>query len=216
MIPTLREFFSLASDIDGIAYLNIGGGIGVNYSHVGPDFDVFRFGNALSELVLKFQDARSTPLEVIIEPGRGIAARCGVFVTTVTDIKTLHGTRYVATDGSVAVFPRPFHHPESAHCVRPLRSLRDGASLAPAKIVGRTTFSRDILGSANLPNDLMLGELLLIEDAGAYSQSMMSRFLGQPDPATVFLGNQGNDTGTLRSADCTIGGSPVKSVVVAI
>lgn len=55
-------------------------------------------------------------------------------------------------------------------------------------VVGRTTFSRDILGRAVLPAAQQPGDLLAFDDAGAYCQSMASLFLGQPDPADSFLG----------------------------
>jgi diaminopimelate decarboxylase len=54
----------------------------------------------------------------------------------------------------------------------------------PSTIVGRTTFSRDILGGYDLPASLEVGALIAFEDAGAYCESMISRFLGQREPAS--------------------------------
>lgn len=190
MIPILSAFFELASRIDNLDYLNIGGGIGVDYSHSGSDFDVAEFGRIVSGLVQRLNSRRAEPTEIIIEPGRGIAAACGIFITKITDVKKLNQTRYVTVDGSVAVFPRPFHSPDTPHFIRLLRPGLAHLQLASSVIVGRTTFSRDILGMADLPEDLFPGDILAIYDAGAYSQSMMSRFLGQPIPGTVFFDDQ--------------------------
>ncbi|HXM74572.1 MAG TPA: hypothetical protein VN904_04795, partial [Chthoniobacterales bacterium] len=120
---------------------------------------------------------------------RSLVANCGTFVTRVTDVKTLRDKAYVGVDGSVAVFPRPFHHPDTPHRIRHLNGedTRKANGCENAAVVGRTTFSRDILGTALLPRDLRPGDLLAVDDAGAYSYSMASRFLGQPEPHEIFL-----------------------------
>lgn len=187
MVPTLSAFFDLAAKCDGLRYLNIGGGIGVNYLHSGDDFDVASFGKDIASLVQKMNAARKEPLEIIIEPGRGIAATSGVFVTMITDVKHLSGIRYITVDGSVAVFPRPFHHPDPPHRIRFIEKKDQCSPLGAAVIVGRTTFSRDVIGASELPEKLQPGDFLVIDDAGAYSQSMKSNFLGQPCPESVYL-----------------------------
>ena len=82
------------------------------------------------------------------------------------------------------MFPRPWQHPESPHRIRPLE-IDPGSRTSPATVVGRTTYSRDIFGTTDLPDDLGVGDLLVFDDAGAYSQSMASRFLGQREPSFV-------------------------------
>ncbi len=191
MLPTLDAFFQLAGTLPDIAYVNVGGGIGVDYAHAGPGFDVVTYGVRLAELAGQLRDRAERPVEVICEPGRALSAGCAHFVTAVTDIKQLSGRRFVAVDGSIAVFPRPLHHPDSPHRIRRLVSDREPQDefeqKIPSAIVGRTTYSRDILGSSVLPSRLPVGTLLAFEDAGAYCQSMASRFLGQPDPWETFL-----------------------------
>jgi diaminopimelate decarboxylase len=202
MIPVLSAFFEFAAKIEGLRYLNLGGGIGINYTHSGADFDVAKFGEVVAGFAQTLNSKRADPVDIILEPGRGIAATCGIFVTTVTDVKILNKTRYVTVDGSVAVFPRPFHSPDTPHFIRLLRSGHEQLQVASAVIVGRTTFSRDILGVANLPDDLCPGDILAIYDAGAYSQSMMSRFLGQSNPGTVFFDDQATKPGKENVSGC--------------
>lgn len=190
MLPTLAAFFDVAARLGSLSYVNIGGGIGVDYQHRGSGFDVGNFGASVAELANQLRTRLGRDVEVIVEPGRAMVAACGSFVTAVTDVKVLAGQRFAAVDSSIAVFPRPLHHPEDPHRIRPL-SRPDGARLTAERcskttIVGRTTFSRDILGSATLSDDLRIGDLLVLDDAGAYAQSMASRFLGQPEPAAVF------------------------------
>lgn len=190
MRPTLRGFFELAADISGLDYVNVGGGIGVDYRHCGQGFDLEVFGAMLAEYSEEMRARCGHEVSVICEPGRAIVASCGVFATRVTDVKMLRGQRYAAVDGSIAIFPRPFHHPESPHRVRRLAATSEPCieHVEPTTVVGRTTFSRDILAKTDLPIDLKKDDVLAIEDAGAYSQSMASRFLGQREPEIHFLG----------------------------
>src|SRR5262249_36939508 len=109
----------------------------------------------------------------------------GLFLTRITDVKTLRDTRFVVVDASVSVFPRPFHHPGSYHKAEVLgQPVEAGGPTVPSTVVGRTTFSRDILGVYELPARLEVGSILAFHDAGAYCESMMSRFLGQREPAS--------------------------------
>lgn len=185
MLPTLNAFFDLAARVDSLTYLNIGGGIGVDYSHAGPGFDLDLFGQHLGELTTRLRERLTHEVEVISEPGRALAASCASFLASVTDVKELRGRRLAAVDASVAIFPRPLQHPESPHRIR-LLARREGEAVATA-VVGRTTYSRDVLGTARLAAELESGDLVCFDDAGAYCQSMASRFLGQPDPEELYL-----------------------------
>lgn len=184
ILPILHGMFDLVRRYPDIDYVNIGGGIGVDYSHAHESFDYDAFGQEVCAMARQAATERGRPLDVLFEPGRSLVASCAVFLTRVTDIKTLHGTRYVVVDASVSVFPRPYHHPTNLHHVRVLDASEiDERETMPGTVVGRTTFSRDILGSYHLPVALKIGDVLAFEDAGAYCESMMSRFLGQREPA---------------------------------
>lgn len=182
MLPILRGIFELVREHRDLDYVNIGGGIGVDYLHEGTGFDYDAHGEAVCDLARSASDGRDRPLKVFFEPGRSLVASSGLFITRVTDVKTLHGTRFVVVDASVSLFPRPYHQPGSYHRARLLDGPDDGADTVLSTVVGRTTFSRDVLGSYKLPCDLPVGSLLAFEDAGAYCESMISRFLGQREP----------------------------------
>lgn len=196
LLPTVDRLFQVAEQFDEIEYLNIGGGVGVNYQHSGPDFDLPAYGRAVSRCHRRLSQQLGRSVKVIVEPGRKLAASSGRMVTRITDVKRLHGYRYVAVDASVAIFPRPFHHPESPHHIRllPDTQAQDCEHLSEATVVGRTTFSRDILGTAELPENLGVNDVLVFEDAGSYCQSMETRFLGQSSPAIVVIDEKGGVT----------------------
>jgi len=184
ILPILRGAFEVVRRYPDIEYINIGGGIGINYMHSGPEFEYKQFGDEICSLARRVSDERGFPLQVLFEPGRSLVGSSATFITRVTDIKTLGDKRFVVVDGSVSVFPRPFHQPGCYHRMRVLEQAEeDRQNLVPSVVCGRTTFSRDILGAYSLPDNLSVGAFLSFDDAGAYCESMMSRFLGQREPA---------------------------------
>jgi diaminopimelate decarboxylase len=187
MLPTLRAFFNMALSIPELEYVNIGGGVGVDYTRIGDQFNLLKFGSEVSKLTRRLAERMGRDVTLFFEPGRSLVASSGAFFTRVTDIKRLSGTTYVTVDASIAIFPRPFHHPDSPHRVQAVGRAHETKSLEEVTIVGRTTFSRDILAQCKLPSTIELGDLLVFEDAGAYCQSMISQFLGQGEPPYLII-----------------------------
>jgi len=196
LLPTVNRLFQEAEQFNEIEYLNIGGGVGVNYQHSGTDFDLPAYGRAVNRCHRQLSQQLGRSVKVILEPGRKLAASSGRMVTRITDVKRLHGCRYVAVDASIAIFPRPFHHSKSPHHIRLLAQTltQDYEHLSEAIVVGRTTFSGDILGTAEFPENLGVDDILVFEDAGSYCQSMETRFLGQLCPAIVVIDEKGGVT----------------------
>lgn len=185
MLPAFERLFQLARQLPQLGYVNLGGGIGVNYDGQSGDFDLPAFGRSIVAAARQTNEGRREPLKIYFEPGRGVMASTGWFVVEVTDVKDLATKRYVAVNGSVAQFPRPIFHPDSRHRVHCLRPTDE--PLVQSAVVGSTTFSRDILADTLLPADVRVGDRLVFEDSGAYCESMRSQFLGQDDPNIVFV-----------------------------
>ena len=182
--------FELAQLYPDLEYVNIGGGIGVDYSHEAQPFDYETFGAEVCTMAREAVNKRGRPLSLLFEPGRSLVAGSGIFVTRVTDTKWLGDKRFVVVDASVSLFPRPFHHPGSYHRVQVLDEPAGSGEMVVSSVVGRTTFSRDILGVCSLSADLRIGSYLAFEDAGAYCESMTSRFLGQREPVCYISEDQ--------------------------
>ncbi len=186
MLPALEAFFLLAEKIPAIEYVNIGGGVGINYASEIEEFDLPAYGQKICEMVLMLRKKTRRSIRLIFEPGRRLAAPSGAFVTTITDIKYLNGIRYIVVDASVAIFPRPLHHPDSFHeVISPFKT--SGSAYGDSVVVGKTTFSKDIMTRQKLPVNLEIGDTLLFDQAGAYCDSMRSKFLGQHEPSSIFI-----------------------------
>lgn len=184
MMPAIHSFLALAERVPDLEYVNIGGGIGVNYLNEEDRFDIRSYGLEICKLVETLSRKKRQTIQLVFEPGRRLAAESGVFVTRITDLKQLNGQRYIVIDGSIAIFPRPFHHPDSPHkALFPF--VTKNQSLIDSIIVGKTTFSKDIFLRTQAPMELQIGDVVIFEKAGAYCDSMRSRFLGQNEPLNI-------------------------------
>ncbi|KAI8028052.1 hypothetical protein LOK49_LG02G03699 [Camellia lanceoleosa] len=85
-----------------IDYLNIGGGLGIDYYHTGAVLPSPRdLIDTVRELVL------SRDLNLIIEPGRSLIANTCCLVNRVTGVKTNGTKNFIVIDGSMAELIRP-------------------------------------------------------------------------------------------------------------
>lgn len=186
MMPPLNAFFELAATLPSLEYVNIGGGVGIDYLDEGSAFNLREYGFAIQKLIGDLRQRLKRNIRLIFEPGRRLAAPSGWLITRVTDIKKLNNIRYIVVDASISVFPRPFHHPDSPH--RAITPFKNGElGFEESVVVGKTTFSRDILSRSSLSRSLETGDILVFDQAGAYCDSMRSKFLGQKEPENVFV-----------------------------
>lgn len=186
MLPALKEFFNLALSFPQLDYVNIGGGVGVDYMDESQEFDIKTYGKNIIQLVEELRVKLKKNIKLVFEPGRRLAASSGWFATKITDIKHLNNIRYIVVDASVSIFPRPLHHPDSPHkVITPLKN--EESDFEDSVIVGKTTFSKDILSKSLLSKKLIVGDIIIFEKAGAYCDSMRSKFLGQNEPKNLFI-----------------------------
>ena len=133
---------------------------------------------------------RGSSLRLILEPGRIIGGDAGFFVCNVTDVKKRENNRLIGVNASTVQFSRPLLYPEIAN--HPVMIIRDGVQLIsdtlnPTSIYGCSTYSRDLFSkNARLP-ELEIGDIVVFGNAGSYSASSHSQFLGFPKPEEYFI-----------------------------
>ncbi|XP_052311917.1 diaminopimelate decarboxylase 1, chloroplastic isoform X2 [Populus trichocarpa] len=99
MVNYIDEIRAQGFEVD---YLNIGGGLGIDYYHSGAVLPTPRdLIDTVRELVL------SRDLNLIIEPGRSLIANTCCLVNRVTGVKTNGTKNFVVIDGSMAELIRP-------------------------------------------------------------------------------------------------------------
>ena len=161
--------------------IDLGGGLGVAYSTEQTELDVVALGKGLGALLKEHAWFQG---ELIMEPGRFLAAPCGVYLARVIRIKESRGTRFAILEGGINHLLRPLLTGEPF----PVRAIGRSGAMARITLAGPLCTSLDRLGEVDLPNDLAPGDLLAFGRVGAYGFSEgMTHFLSHPVPKEVWV-----------------------------
>ena len=163
--------------IDTIAYLDLGGGLGVRYDTEQPP-DLDRFAKTVLPLV-------DESLTVIMEPGRFVVGNAAVLVGRVLYRKSSGEKQYVITDTGMTELLRPSHY-GAFHRIEPAEAPRDGAPIV-ADVVGPVCESGDFLALDRTLPDLRPGDHVVVFDVGAYGYVMASNYNARPRAAEVLV-----------------------------
>jgi diaminopimelate decarboxylase len=168
--------------------LNLGGGMGIRYTHEDHPVDVARYGKAVLETVEERCAALGYPRPTLfVEPGRAIVGPSTITLYEVGTVKHLPGlTSWVSVDGGMSDNIRPALY-DAEHEVAIVNRRSDAAPQA-VTVVGKHCESGDLVREhAPLPGDVRVGDLLAVAATGAYTESMASNYNRLPRPAAVLV-----------------------------
>ena len=172
LVDQLQAIGIVLRDID------IGGGLSVFPNNT---MDIAH-PRALADAILPLLKGRK--LRLILEPGRSIVASAGVLLTRVLYTKENDRKRFVIVDAGMNDFIRPALY-GADHPVIPAQ--KRGRPKLKQDIVGPVCESGDFFARDHLLQACNPGELLTIENAGAYGFSMSSNYNSRPRPAEVLV-----------------------------
>jgi diaminopimelate decarboxylase len=169
--------------------VNIGGGMGVDYSDPDRTFDWPAFGAGLCRLLADHSD-----VTLRIEPGRSVTVYCGWYVTHVLDVKHSHGEAFAVLRGGT-------HHlrtPATRQHDQPFQVIptegwswpwtRPAADDEPVTLVGQLCTPKDVLASRIPVRQLRAGDRIAFAMTGAYAWNISHhRFLMHPAPGFHYL-----------------------------
>jgi diaminopimelate decarboxylase len=162
----------------GFREVNLGGGMAVNYADPDTRFDWKTYGAGLAELRRDGEVLR-------IEPGRSLTVYCGRYVTSVIDVKRVHGELFAIVAGGT-------HHirtPATKNHNQPLVIAKPGE---PTTIVGQLCTPKDLF-ARHIPVALAPGDVIEFLMAGAYAWNIShTEFLMHPHPAFIYLNEPAN------------------------
>ncbi len=194
----VRSLLAIAHQFPTLSFIDLGGGFGMPYEPGQSRLDLKALGTKLDTLLYEF--ARSYGCEILfkIEPGRYLAAECGVLLGTVHAVKENYGHLYCGTDIGFNVLARPMLY-DAYH---EIEILSDAPSMerAPYTVVGNICESGDILAKDRLLPAMRENDLVCIHDAGAYGYSMASNYNNRLRPAEVLI-TQAGETKLIRRRD---------------
>ena len=159
--------------------IDLGGGLGVPYAGTEAPLDVEALGRGLGRLLEAHPWFTG---ELILEPGRFLAAPCGVYLSRVVRVKESRGVRFAILEAGVNHLLRPALTGQAF----PVRAVGKTGPQRPATLAGPLCTSLDRLGEVLLP-ELEPGDLLAFGMTGAYGfTESMSGFLSHPPPAEAW------------------------------
>lgn len=191
-IDALDRVLSLVDALDAkgihISHIDVGGGIGITYAdEIPPAFSDY------AQAILAKIGARRVKL--LFEPGRALVGNAGVLLTKVEYIKKTESKNFAIVDAAMNDLMRPALY-DAYHEIVPL-TPRAGESTI-YEIVGPVCESGDFLGHDRALN-LIEGDLLAIQSAGAYGMSMASNYNTRPRAAEIMV--DGDKTFVIRQRE---------------
>lgn len=187
---TLELIEELRAEGHAIDTLDIGGGFRAHYEDQEAPT-----ARAYAEKIVPL--LRDRGLQIILEPGRTIAANAGILLTRTLYVKKGGDKSFVIVDGSMTELIRPVLY-DAYHFIWP---ARPGPGFVPAPrgrglnfpgtsevdVVGPVCESGDFLGKGRMLPPVKRGDLIAVFTAGAYGFVMASHYNSRPNAAEVLV-----------------------------
>ena len=192
-MDALERLIALAERLEakGIAikHLDLGGGLGVRYDDETPPLPA-DYTKAL------FTNEKLKNYEVLIEPGRAIAANSAILVTQVEYLKQGDEKSFAIVDVAMNDLIRPALYQAWQKIISVQK--KDNPTTQRYDVVGPICETGDFLGK-DRDLDLQQGDLLAIRSAGAYGFTMSSNYNSRPRVAEILV--DGEQTYLIRQRE---------------
>ena len=190
-------------------FINMGAGMGIQYSGRDTVLDTGRLGEAVREMLASFR-VKFSKTKVLIETGRYAVGKAGFYVTHVLDKKTSYGRTFVILANTLNGFLRPsiarlvarYAGNDVPAGSEPLFTSLDAFEIASFRpewegtetvtLVGNLCTASDMIAEDIILPVLKQGDPLIISNAGSYGAVLSPmQFSSQRSPAELFLDETG-------------------------
>ena len=177
------QWQALSKYPDTITHMNVGGGIGVNYTE-DEQFDWQGFAQHLDTALKN----KSCPPIIRLEPGRFISAFCGYYAMEVLDKKTSHGESFLVCRGGTHQFRLPAAQSHDHPVIHLPQQKNRPTQRQKWTLVGQLCTPKDVLSRAFELDHCEIGDILVLPLAGAYGYNISHvEFLCHPKPLIEYL-----------------------------
>lgn len=174
----IRLIEQLKEDGITLKHLDLGGGLGVTYTDETPPHP----SDYAAALLNKLKDYEN--LEIILEPGRAIAANAGILVAKVQYLKSNESRNFAITDTGMNDMIRPALYEAYMNIIEIDRTLEREKAIYD--VVGPVCETSDFLGKQR-KLAIAEGDYIAQRSAGAYGASMSSNYNSRPRTAEVLV-----------------------------
>lgn len=160
-----------------LAFIDLGGGLGIRYQDEQPP-EVEAYAETLLSVVSK------TGLRLLIEPGRVIVGNAGILLSSVVATKQSPEKAFLIVDAAMNDLIRPAMY-DSYHEIEAVEVK--GSAKKKYDVVGPICETSDIFGRDRELSEQSAGSLIFLRGAGAYGSAMASNYNSRPRPAEVLV-----------------------------
>ena len=166
-------------------FIDLGGGLGIPYKHEDKVLDIDEAARQVSDIFTrKIAEYGLNSPRLMMEPARYFVGDAGYIVGTVHSIKNSY-SKIIGTDVSMNTLARPAMYGAYHHIYV---NGRENEERAAVGLCGQVCENTDFwVRERMLPKDISLGDLIVVENAGAYGYAMSYQYNGRLRPAEVLV-----------------------------
>ncbi len=194
-IEVMDIVFAAARRVPNLEFIDFGGGIGVPYRPGEKAIDIKDFGKRVSTRFREMVQEYGAPLRLKLEPGRYLVCEAGFLVCTVTDINENGTYKFAGVNSGFNHLVRPIMYGSYHHIVNAsnMEGSKEKVVVSGYICESGDIFTRDAEGIVprEMP-EVREGDILVIENCGAYGYAMASNYNLRAKPAEVLI-EEGKD-----------------------
>ena len=176
IVETITKLKDKNIDID---IIDIGGGIGINYTNE-------KALNIKDYAALVSKKLGSLNKKIIIEPGRFLTAESGILVTKIIYIKENESKKFIIVDAAMNDFIRPSLY-GSLHNALPIIENDKERPIESYDVVGPICETGDFFIKDFKTSQLLERDLLAITNVGAYGSVLSSNYNSRPSIVEIII-----------------------------
>jgi diaminopimelate decarboxylase len=162
-----------------LTYLDVGGGLGIDYEQQDAP-TIAGWATAVTGPILQ------AGYDVVLEPGRSIIGPVGALLTQVVYTKNQGAKHFTIVDAGMNDLIRPTLY-SAYHPIAPVKQPTDNRERLTTNVVGPICETGDFLAQERPLPPMQPGDLLAVLQAGAYGFSMSSNYNGRVRAAEVLV-----------------------------
>lgn len=175
--------FSVAGDFRDLKFIDFGSGFKVSYREGDMVTNIYDVGLKLSKIFNDFCLHFGRKLELWIEPGKYIVSESGVLLVQANVIKSTPTVTFVGVNSGLNHLLRPMMYDSYHHII----NISNPTGSQKLYTVVGYICETDTFGTDRKLKEVREGDILAIENAGAYGFSMSSNYNSRLRPAEVLI-----------------------------
>jgi diaminopimelate decarboxylase len=166
-------------------FIDLGGGLGIPYKHDEHELDLDRAAQLVAEMFKsKIKEYGLKPPRLMMEPARYFVGDAGYIIGKVHSIKHSYKT-IIGTDIGMNTLARPAMYGSYHHIYV---NRKEDAPREKLGLCGQLCENTDFwVRDRELPKNIEEGDLVVVENAGAYGYAMSYQYNGRLRPAEVMV-----------------------------